>query len=624
MTTYYVDGALGLDTSSGLSGAPVKTIAKGISKATAPDDIVMVAPGSYNGAIYSATIANGTSGHPVTLKSSTQYGAKIQVIGTQGSGSGHDSPMTCALEIQADWWVVDGFEIDGSAGYSGDTWVGSGPEWNIGVYLTGSHSIAQNNKIHDLAKSTTTSATNGGGGIVMEWFYGGSAQQCINNIIYRIGSQSVRNNTVHGIYVASANAKAVGNLVYACSSAGIQTWHSGNAPEYANNTIFNCNQGLIVGAGDAPGGVTNNGARVYNNIVVHCDTTGIDEEGATGSNNLYVNNLVWSCGTNWALLTGSQSGSINADPQFVNYITSGGGDYTLKGTSPALNAGVSGIATSPAVTAPTVDLAGNARPLGTAIDIGAFEYVSSTVTSGTATTRQASKTNVVTGIAYHFASTTAQGQSAFVAASGANTTGSMKQAQSSVVAGFAAVTSFLSVATRQGQSAQGVTASTYKVDTHAATYQGQAVSAAAATQIVTSSTASTKQAQSASAVSIASGTSFVASYQGQSASIAAASTVVSSLAASTQQGQSVIGVTFGSKSADLFGAAYQGQKSIAIGTPVTAAHGISAQGQSVHISASGAAGTYMITKQGQTSHGAIALGATATRHHSRWKVSITK
>lgn len=379
MTTYIVrlDGN---DSNSGTvdsAAGAFLTPAKLISSLTQPGDIGLFGDGDWGGVIYSAIIANGTQSNPITLKSKNKWGAKIKVIGTQGSGSGHNSPLTCALEIQADYWVIDGFEIDGSAGYSGNNWIGSGIEWGIGIYLTGSFSIAQNCKIHDLAKSTTATS-NGGGGIVHEYYYesgNANGQQSLNNTIYNIGT-SLRNNTVHGIYIASPNSKAKGNTIYNCASVGIQGWHKADTLEYFNNVVFNCKQGLLIGSGSSgavTGGIHN--CRVANNIVVHCDTTGIDEEGTIGSGNLYSNNLSWSNGTNWALISGTQSNSLNVDPLFKNYQPDGSGDYSLTSNSPCINAGIMSLGTSPTAYAPTIDSLGVVRPQGYTIDIGALELV---------------------------------------------------------------------------------------------------------------------------------------------------------------------------------------------------------------------------------------------------------
>jgi hypothetical protein len=67
------------------------------------------------------------------------------------------------------------------------------------------------------------------------------------------------------------------------------------------------------------------------------------------------------------LAKGSATGTVTADPQFVNYQAAGTtGDYRLKSTSPAINKGT-------ASSAPTYDINNIARPRGAAYDIGAYE-----------------------------------------------------------------------------------------------------------------------------------------------------------------------------------------------------------------------------------------------------------
>ena len=64
------------------------------------------------------------------------------------------------------------------------------------------------------------------------------------------------------------------------------------------------------------------------------------------------------------LLAGNTaSGTITSDAQFVNYQQNGSGDYHLKSTSPAIDAGTS-------VGAPSTDFDGNPRPQGKNYVIG--------------------------------------------------------------------------------------------------------------------------------------------------------------------------------------------------------------------------------------------------------------
>jgi hypothetical protein len=105
---------------------------------------------------------------------------------------------------------------------------------------------------------------------------------------------------------------------------------------------------------------------VSNNIVAN-NGHGIEEYGATGSNNVFLNNNVFDNRLSGVtLLTGRESGTITANPEFVDYQADGSGDYRLKPSSPNINAGT-------ADGAPTVDIMGNRRPGGTAPDIGVYE-----------------------------------------------------------------------------------------------------------------------------------------------------------------------------------------------------------------------------------------------------------
>ena len=91
------------------------------------------------------------------------------------------------------------------------------------------------------------------------------------------------------------------------------------------------------------------------------------EEGATGKNNKYINNNVF--GNREAamdLQTGKEIGTIRADPKFVDFKLDGTGDYRLQPSSPSINAGTP-------TGAPELDITGNRRPQGGAIDVGAYE-----------------------------------------------------------------------------------------------------------------------------------------------------------------------------------------------------------------------------------------------------------
>jgi hypothetical protein len=171
-----------------------------------------------------------------------------------------------------------------------------------------------------------------------------------------------------GIYQANLRGHVYNNLVIGCGAEGIQLWHAASAVIVANNTVLNTvGTGILIGAGDAPGGITDDNTVVINNIVANNTSYGIMEEGTTGPHNIYVNNLVFQNPTsNVRLLTGKASGTLTTDPQFINNTGNASGDYHLGARSPAVDAGVS-------ANAPATDIDGGTRPQGKAIDIGAYE-----------------------------------------------------------------------------------------------------------------------------------------------------------------------------------------------------------------------------------------------------------
>jgi hypothetical protein len=187
----------------------------------------------------------------------------------------------------------------------------------------------------------------------------------IGNVVHNIGYSGC--SYIQGIYQTSSG-KIINNLVYAVGAYAIHLWHDANHVEIINNTVFGSGFGMVVGGGDF---VHTSGPADYVNVannIIFDNGGGIDEEGSTGAHNTYTNNLVFQNSSyNWRLLTSSHSGDVAADPQFVNYIRSGGGDYHLKSTSPAIDRGTFSLA-------PATDISGAPRPQGASYDIGAYEY----------------------------------------------------------------------------------------------------------------------------------------------------------------------------------------------------------------------------------------------------------
>lgn len=303
-----------------------------------------VAPGTYQGGF--STTASGTASGRIRYISDTKWGAKI--VPSSSSSS------RVAWDNRGNYVDIDGFDFDGQ----------SGSKWTNGVGASGSHNVVKNNHIHHIADKVACS-NQGGSAVNTNHYYYGVKNDVIGNVVHHIGSSGCR--YIQGIYI-STDGNVKNNLVYQIGGAAIHLWHDATNVNIANNTTFGSGVGIVVGGGGAyhRSGL-NDYTHVVNNVVFDNDY-GIVESGKTGTHNTYTNNLVHQHKNyNWRLLNGlTHTSSITADPQFVNYLRAGGGDYHLKDTSPAIDKGTK-------THAPSTDLDGKVRPQGAAVDIGAYE-----------------------------------------------------------------------------------------------------------------------------------------------------------------------------------------------------------------------------------------------------------
>jgi hypothetical protein len=137
----------------------------------------------------------------------------------------------------------------------------------------------------------------------------------------------------------------------------------------SNNVTFNNGGGIIVGQGDSPnyGRTPADAMTVANNIAIANRVAGITETGANGPHNRYLNNIVFGNGTDRiSTKAGTESGTVEADPGFVQYRPDGSGDYRLRVGSP-------GIDTGTVIGAAPDAIDGIRRPQGRGYDIGAYE-----------------------------------------------------------------------------------------------------------------------------------------------------------------------------------------------------------------------------------------------------------
>jgi parallel beta-helix repeat protein len=342
--------ASGSDANPGTQALPFKTILKA-SQAATPGTAVHVAPGTYPGSF--TTARSGTATARISYISDTRWGAKIVPPANSG--------LVAGWYNTGSYVDIIGFEIDGTQTLAGQ-------RWTLGIMVRGGYNTIQANHVHHVATTSAACNSQGGSAINADTLNNGYQINFIGNVVHHIGVPGCQ--FIHGIY-HSSSGQIKNNLIYQVGYGGIHLWHDASNIDIANNTIFATQYGIIVGAGDFYKSTTKkvDYVNVSNNIV-YDNSTGIIEMGPTGSRNTYTNNLVFkNSRVNWALNSGHAS-DVTADPQFVSYNRDGGGDYSLRTTSPALGYGATAYA-------PSTDINGVARPQGGRIDIGAYELAGS-------------------------------------------------------------------------------------------------------------------------------------------------------------------------------------------------------------------------------------------------------
>lgn len=334
----------GNDSANGSQQTPFRTIDKAVAAAK-PSTTVHVAPGDYG----DVTVRkSGTAGGRLRIVSDEKWRAKI--IGT--GADGHFINLGNYVDIV-------GFDVSGNG--------------RLGIVNFGSFTSIEGNHVHDL-KISGGCGSLGGAGIVNA-SYTATDADIVGNVVHDIGVPG-KCNGVQGIYHGNLRGRIVNNVVYRAAAWGIHLWHAASHVVVANNTVFQNGGpwkggGILIGNGDSPGGVVQTGTTVANNLVYDNPGASIKQYcyagvSCIGSGNVTLNNLVYRNGQGMSLKAGSVGNTIAEDPQFVDYRADGSGDYRLRSSSPAVDQGNSAVA-------PDVDMDGRARPLGRAVDIGAYE-----------------------------------------------------------------------------------------------------------------------------------------------------------------------------------------------------------------------------------------------------------
>lgn len=356
--TYYV-GPNGSDSAIGSETSPFATI-QHAANVVGPGDTVIVLDGTYRGDI--TITSSGTPGHPITYMAQHKWQAKL--VGT-GTGDGSVVVGLTAGYIQIENFDITGSDANGIILATGNT-VGS----------TASYNQAIGNMVHDLTNMPCSSnsgsgISTGGGSNYLDV----SHDDIIGNLIVNMqaGGGCSSGPYPTGIYLQTPYDLAANNIVIN-AGYGLETWHNANHDTIYGNTVINSPRGgFIIGAGDAPSGAAPAvGTLVENNISMG-NLDGFIEEGPT-YNNSYIDNLVWQdggctpsdCTTSPIVV----SGTVSADPKFVNNTGTASGSYTLQAGSPAIGAGL-------ALTGVMTDFAGNPRPQSGSTTIGAYVYLNS-------------------------------------------------------------------------------------------------------------------------------------------------------------------------------------------------------------------------------------------------------
>ncbi|MEW6022904.1 MAG: DUF1565 domain-containing protein [Pseudomonadota bacterium] len=337
----------GSDANPGTEAEPFRTISRAAQVVT-PGTTVYVAPGQYTGGF--RTTVNGSAEARIIFQSSERWGAKIVPP--------LDSRTNSAWDNRGSYVDIVGFEIDG-------TQYQSGTKWLSGIYNGGSYDSIRYNHVHHIGLDVPCESA-GGAGIGVDSYYRGNRSEVIANNVHDIGPAECRFH--HGIYV-STEGRVRNNLIYRVAGAGIHLWHDANRVDVTGNTISTSGTGIVVGGGDyyhSKG--PNDFTQVANNIVFD-NKHGVIEQGDTGENNIYVNNLVFqNAEADWRLPEGRKHvGTIAAEPAFVEYTRTGTPDFRLSPRSPAIGRGVGGAK-------PEQDIVGKPRSKETGFDIGAYQH----------------------------------------------------------------------------------------------------------------------------------------------------------------------------------------------------------------------------------------------------------
>ena len=369
-----------------------------------------------------------SSGDTLYLRAGTYSQAIDTQVTTFPGGSSWSAPTTIAgypgetvtlnssgyaiinhVDEAVQYVVYDNFVLDGI-----NQGVGTNSLFNVaGNGNTQSHIRLQNSEVKNAYKCAVTPQA-----------YNGTDLQVVNNNIHDNSLRSIgSSDTCYGIYAHGSNGLIEGNRIHDNGNFAIHVYREGPpAPTawvirknlFYNNGVGSSVDGLGMHAANAlvsgPDHVmynnilyNNNGIgqdycitmgwgnsspniQLYNNTCYGHTVAAIQYCNSCNPNPIVRNNIFWNNGGTTTEINGTQLGTYSnnlcedstsgcvltgQNPQFVSTSTP---DFHLQASSPAINAGTT-------VSAVPTDYDGNTRPQGSAYDIGAYEFVTSTPAS---------------------------------------------------------------------------------------------------------------------------------------------------------------------------------------------------------------------------------------------------
>ena len=418
-TTYYVDPA-GSDAHDGSEASPWKTLQQAAGAVSAGDTVIVHA-GSYAGFSvgFSTDVVAGTASAPV------RFLADANVIINDRND---DTADGIDLEPGCDYWDIEGFTVQNPGGTISRAGIrvtdsegvvvrnnvvdGCGT-WGIftshangiliehnrsshagtqhGIYVSNAsvNPVVRGNTLfsnHANGLHMNGDASQGGNGVI-------TGALVEDNVIYDNGEGGGSGINCDGVQDSTLR----NNLLYGNHASGISLYQTDAAEPATGNVVVN---NTIVEAADARWAINiqdaSTGNTVLNNIL-------FDENPSHGAVNISADSLpgfvsdynlvadAFAVGDNgnvdlaaWQSQTGQDAHSL-VSTEAANFVAPGS-DFHLLANAPAVNAGT-------ATNAPSSDLDGNARPSGSSVDIGAYEYGASPGTSSSSSSSGSSGTS---------------------------------------------------------------------------------------------------------------------------------------------------------------------------------------------------------------------------------------